>query len=76
MAEFLPTAVQSLPVEDQTKTTWDFWYTDGTQVTSFADVRDMLAVDDLTAATIVANYPYPAAVPVDVMLGAHRVLRS
>jgi hypothetical protein len=64
------------PSEDAPKRSWDFWNYDDTPVTTFEGVVAQLGCDELVGAQIIANYPYPDAVPVEVMLGAQRVLRS
>ena len=75
MADGFPVELTT-PGEDAPKATWDFWYTDGRMVESFDDVCSMLGVDAVGGAAIVMNYPYPEAVPIPVLMGAQRVLRS
>jgi hypothetical protein len=60
--------------EDFAKRTWDFWRADDSPVSTLEELSRILAISDTDAAALVMTYPFPDAVPLELMREAADVL--
>jgi len=61
--------------EDWPKRTFDFWRTDTEQMDTIAEISDTLCQSHLDSAIMIANYPFPEAIPPRLMSEAQSLLR-